>query len=106
MHVNSDQGLELSPLYLGQILHCLTDEQVQNFQKFSIGVGHDFLVYLTVLQGHLGVAGPDHLDAQNTNLGTINKYLLGQSILYDICSLIIEIFDKQHGNIWSFVFKF
>ncbi len=76
MHVDSDQCLKLGPLNLGQILHCLTDQQVQDFQKFSIGVGHDFLVYLTVLQGHLGVAGPDHLDAQYTNLGVKNKYLV------------------------------
>ena len=43
MHVHCDQGLKLGPLHLCQILHCLTDQRVEDVQELVVGVTHDLI---------------------------------------------------------------
>lgn len=44
MHVHSDQGLELGPLHLLQVLGRLTDQRVQEIKELVVGLLHDLAV--------------------------------------------------------------
>ena len=43
MHVHCDQSLKLRPLHLRQVLHCLTDQRVEDVQELVVGVTHDLI---------------------------------------------------------------
>ena len=50
MHVDGDQGLELGPVHLREVLHCLPDEGVEHVEELVVGVAHDLLVHPAVLK--------------------------------------------------------
>ena len=68
MDVNGNERLVLGTLDLGQVLQCHVNQAVQHLQERLVGGGHDLFVRASVGQSVLGIASPDHLDAQDTNL--------------------------------------
>lgn len=68
MDVNSDEGLKLCPLHLGQVLCGLVNQDVQQVQERLVCLLHDLPVVAGVGQCLCGVTGPDHLDTQDSNL--------------------------------------
>ena len=82
VHVDGDQCLVLLPLHLLQVLGGLADQQVEHVEEPAVGVGHDLLVLAAAAEGRLGIPGltqvaaafpelpgPDHLDAEDADLG-------------------------------------
>ena len=68
VHVDRDQGLELDPLHLLQILCRLTDQRVEEVEELVVRLLHDLSVRSRLDESCFRVPGPDHLDAQNSNL--------------------------------------
>ena len=50
VHVDSDQGLKLGPVNLGEVLHSLPDQGVEHVQELVVGVAHDLLVHPAILK--------------------------------------------------------
>ena len=71
--MDGDERLVLGPLHLVQILGCLTDEGVEDVEELVVSLRHDLAVQSGVGERVLRVAGPDHLQAQDTDLGLPNK---------------------------------
>lgn len=68
VHVDRDQGLELDPLHLLQVLGRLTDEGVEQVEELVVGLLHDLPVGPGLDQSGFGVASPDHLNTEDSNL--------------------------------------
>ena len=68
MHVDGYEGFELCPLHLVQVLCGLPDQGVEDVQELVVGLLHYLAVGAGLEEGRLGVAGPDHLDAQDADL--------------------------------------
>lgn len=66
--MDSDEGLELCPLDLGQVLCGLVNQDVQQVQESLVRLLHDFPVVAGVGQSLCGVSCPYHLDTQDSNL--------------------------------------
>ena len=45
VHVHRDQRLELRPLHLRQVLHCLADQGVQDVQELVVRVAHYLMMF-------------------------------------------------------------
>ena len=45
VHVHRDQRLELRPLHLRQVLHCLADQGVQDVQELVVRVAHYLIMF-------------------------------------------------------------
>ena len=45
VHVHRDQRLELRPLHLRQVLHCLADQAVQDVQELVVRVAHYLMMF-------------------------------------------------------------
>ena len=56
-----DDGLVFCSLKPLQILGCLGDEGVEEFEENLVGLCHDLLVILGIGQGVGRVTSPDHL---------------------------------------------
>ena len=68
VHVDRDQGLELYPLHLLEVLGRLTDEGVEEVEELVVGLLHDLTVGSRLDKSCFGVASPDHLDSEDSNL--------------------------------------
>lgn len=66
--MDGDEGLKLGPLNLCQVLRCHLNQLVKNIQEMLVRSLHDLFVSLRLCQSFLGIAGPNHLDAQQTDL--------------------------------------
>lgn len=66
--MDSDEGLELCPLHLGQVLCGLVNQDVQQVQESLVRLLHDLPVVAGVGQSLCGVSCPYHLDTQDSNL--------------------------------------
>ena len=45
VHVHRDQCLELRPLHLRQVLHCLANQAVQDVQELVVRVAHYLMMF-------------------------------------------------------------
>ena len=74
--MDGDEGLKLGAFHLGHVPSGLGDECVQKFEERIVGLRHDLAVILSAGQGLRGVARPDHLNSQQSNLKSTNTVQL------------------------------
>lgn len=66
--VDGDECLKFRSFDLLEVLRCHVDELGQHVQEQVVCLGHDLLVRAGAGEGHLCIASPNELDAQNANL--------------------------------------
>ena len=77
MQMNSDECLELSSLYLGEVLCGHVDEGIENVKEDLVSGSHDFLVRACVGKSYLCISCPDKLNTKDPNLrGKSNGYIV------------------------------